>query len=204
MKIAIIGAGNVGSALASGWREQGHEVTFALREGSASAEKVATNGFTVTPVAKAGAADVIVLAVPFNAVQNAISDAGKLDGKIVVDATNPLTKALDLALGFNESGGEKVAASLPEAKVVKAFNTTGAENMNKGRDFATSPMMPIASDDAEAKAVVSKLARDLAFEPVDAGPLSAARLLEPMALFWIKQALTQNRGVDFAFALTTR
>ena len=204
MKISIIGAGNVGTALGTGWRDQGHDVTYALRGDSDSARKVARDGFPVVPLADAGNTDVVVLAVPFDAAAGALKDAGGLEGKIVVDATNPLTKTLDLAFGFSESAGERIAALAPKAKIVKAFNTTGAENMARGREFAVSPMMPIAGDDAEAKKTVAKLAQDLGFEPVDAGPLSAARLLEPMALFWIKQAMAMNRGQDFAFALTTR
>lgn len=74
------------------------------------------------------------------------------------------------------------------ARVVKAFNTTGAENMAKAHDFPSKPWMPVAGDDAQAKAVVRKLAEELGFEAIDAGPLKMSRYLEPMAMQWIKLA----------------
>jgi 8-hydroxy-5-deazaflavin:NADPH oxidoreductase len=137
-------------------------------------------------------------------VSDALRAVGPLSGKILIDATNPLTSSLDLALGFEDSGGETVARLAPEARLVKAFNTTGAENMSSAQTFPGRPMMPMASDDAEAKTVVAKLAEDLGFEAVDAGPLKAARLLEPLALFWIKQAYAQGFGRAFAFSLIRR
>jgi 8-hydroxy-5-deazaflavin:NADPH oxidoreductase len=120
------------------------------------------------------------------------------------DATNPLTPALDLAVGFTDSAGETVARLANGAQVLKAFNTTGAENMAKARSFKTKALMPVTSDSQAAKEVVTKLAGGLGFEAVDAGPLRAARLLGPMAMFWIKQAIERKFGTGFAFALTRR
>ena len=111
---------------------------------------------------------------------------------------------MELALGFADSAGETVARLAPGAHVVKAFNATGADNMASAHAFKTKPLMPVAGDDASAKAKVIKLAEDLGFEAVDAGPFTRGRLLEPMAMFWIKQALVQNQGREFAFALTRR
>jgi predicted dinucleotide-binding enzyme len=206
MRIAIVGAGNVGWALGNGWRKAGHEVSYALRETTGkSADKAKGAGFAILAMAEAAAtSEVIVLATPWAGATDAVKALGDLSGKVLVDAMNPLTPALELALGFTDSAAESVARLAPGAHVVKAFNTTGAENMAGAHDFKVKPMMPVASDDAEAKAKVLKLAADLGFEAVDAGPLRSARLLEPMALFWIKQAYVQKYGRDFAFAVTRR
>ncbi|HLK83882.1 MAG TPA: NADPH-dependent F420 reductase [Xanthobacteraceae bacterium] len=205
MDITIIGAGNVGQALGAGWRKCGHDVVYALRAASGkNADTVAAQGFRVVSLKEAADADVVVLAVPWPAVAEALQAAGSLAGKIVIDATNPLTRELELALGFNDSAGETVARLTPAARVVKAFNTTGAGNMATAHAFAAKPMMPLAGDDAEAKTVVAKLAEELGFEAIDAGRLTAARLLEPLAMFWIKLAYAQNFGRNFAFSVIRR
>jgi 8-hydroxy-5-deazaflavin:NADPH oxidoreductase len=205
MRIAIIGAGNVGQALGVGWRKCGHDVSYALRAATGkNADTVAAQGFRIVAVNEAAHADVVVLAMPWSAVAQALQAAGSLAGKIVIDATNPLTPELELALGFNDSAGETVARLAPGARVVKAFNTTGAGNMATAHAFPAKPMMPLAGDDAEAKAIIAKLAEDLGFEAVDAGPLKAARLTEPLAMFWIKLAYAQRLGRNFAFSLIRR
>jgi len=153
----------------------------------------------------AAAGEVIVLAVPWGAVPDAVKALGALDGKILVDATNPLNPDLSLAVGFNDSGGETVARLAPGARVVKAFNTTGANNMGDSRYAGpTKLMMAVAGDDASAKASVMALARDVGFEPVDAGPLAMSRHLEPLAMLWISLAMVQRMGRDFGFALLRR
>jgi predicted dinucleotide-binding enzyme len=206
MHIVIVGAGNVGSALGKGWRKAGHVVSYAPRDATGkNAERARRDGFDVVAMGEAaGRAEVIALAVPWPSIADAVKALGDLAGKTVIDAVNPVTPALELALGFTDSAAETVARLAPGAHVVKAFNTTGAENMAAAYSFKVKPMMPVASDDAGAKATVIRLAQDLGFEAVDAGPLRAARLMEPMAMFWIKQAYAQKRGRDFAFALTRR
>jgi predicted dinucleotide-binding enzyme len=205
MKIAIIGAGSVGRALGGGWRAAGHEVVYALRDlKSDSARSAAGEGFEIVPLNSAADADVTILSLPWTAIGAALKEVGPLAGSILVDTSNPLTPSLDLAIGFDQSAGEQVAKLASGARVVKAFNTTGAENMAALRDFPSRPMMPVAGDDAEAKKLVLQLAEDLGFEPVDAGPLVASRLLEPLAMFWIKQAYAQQMGRDFAFSIIRR
>ena len=206
MNIAIVGAGNVGRALAAGWRRAGHKVTLAVRnpDGGKTAD-LRREGFAVVPLdAAANAGEVIVLAVPWNAVRAAIQALGPLAGKIIVDATNPLTANFELAVGHTDSAGETVARASPGARVVKAFNTTGANNMADSRYGGGKLMMPIAGDDAAAKRAVMELAGDLGFEPVDAGPLAMSRYIEPMAMVWIKLAIVQKQGRDFGFALLRR
>jgi predicted dinucleotide-binding enzyme len=206
MNITICGSGNVGRALAGGWKQAGHSVTFAARDASgAKTAELKKDGYTVAPQAEAAkSADVIVLATPWDATAATIKALGSLAGKILVDATNPLTAKLELALGFSDSAGETVARLATGAKVVKAFNTTGANNMANSKYAAGKVVMPVAGDDADAKKTVMGLANDLGFEPVDAGPLSMSRHLEPMAMLWIKLAYAQGLGREFAFGLLRR
>lgn len=209
MNIVIVGSGNVGSALGKGWRKAGHSVTFAARDpDGARAAELKKEGFGIAALASAAKnADVVVLAMPWNGAKptmEALAVGGALAGKIVVDATNPLTANLELALGFNDSAGETVARLSGGARVVKAFNTTGADNMADSQYPGGKLMMPVAGDDAAAKQTVMALASDLGFEPIDVGPLSMSRCLEPMAVAWIKLAYAQGMGREFGFAILKR
>jgi predicted dinucleotide-binding enzyme len=206
MKIVIVGAGNVGTALGGGWQRAGHKVTFAVRNPSKRENsELRDSGLSVVPLAGAAAgADVVALTVPWPAVEPALKTVGPLNGKIVLDATNPLTSDFALAVGHNDSAGETVARLAAGAHVVKAFNTTGFNNMADSRYPGGKLMMLVAGDDANAKKAVLTLASDLGFEGVDAGPLTMSRYLEPMAMVWIKLAITQKMGRDFGFALLRR
>src|SRR5262249_56396581 len=127
-------------------------------------------------------ADVVALTVPWEARPDALKSAGALSGKVLLDCTNPVTSDLSaLQLGATTCAGEEVAKRAPGAKVVKIFNTNGAGNMADTNYGPTRPTMLYAGDDAVAKAVAARLASELGFNPVDLGPLSAARLLEPLA-----------------------
>lgn len=206
MNIVIAGSGNVGRALAAGWKKAGHTVTFSARDpGGAKAAELKQAGYAVAPQAEAAkVGEVIVLATPWDVTTATVNALGSLAGKIVVDATNPLTAKLELALGLTDSAGETVARLAPGAHVVKAFNTTGANNMANSTYASGKVMMPVAGDDAAAKKTVMGLAGDLGFEPVDAGPLAMSRYLEPMAMLWIKLAYAQGLGREFGFALLRR
>jgi 8-hydroxy-5-deazaflavin:NADPH oxidoreductase len=206
MNIVIVGAGNVGRALGCGWIRSGHKVTFAVRDpGKPELSELKQRGASVVPVTGAAAAgDVIVLSVPWRAVDASIQAIGSMAGKVVVDATNPLTADFSLAVGHDDSAGETVARQAPEARVVKAFNTTGFNNMaDSGYPNGKLAMM-VAGDDAEAKKLVVALASDLGFDAIDVGPLSMSRYLEPMAMVWIKLAIAQKMGRDFGFAVLRR
>lgn len=169
MRIAVLGGGRVGSALAATWRETGHDVA------------VSTRG-TVAETAAAG--DVVVLALPASAVAEALGEAGDLAGKIVVDATN------------NFSGGPPglvIAELVPAARYVKAFNTVFSTFMHE------TPVDPpgslvLCGDDADAKAAVAELISDLGFEAIDAGGSDVAPLVEAFARLVSKVAYDQGRG----------
>jgi predicted dinucleotide-binding enzyme len=205
MHIIIAGSGHVGRALAGGWRKIGHDITFAAREsGGPKAAELKKEGFDVVPLSGAArAADVIVLAVPWSAVETTIKALGPLAGKVLIDATDPLKSTRDLALGFSDSGGETVARLSAGARVVKAFSTTGAGNMADSQ-YPAKLMMAVAGDDASAKQTVMSLAAELGFDPVDTGPLAMSRYLEPLAMLWINLAYAQQLGPNIGFALLRR
>ncbi|MEN3376093.1 MAG: 8-hydroxy-5-deazaflavin:NADPH oxidoreductase [Hyphomicrobiales bacterium] len=206
MNIVIAGSGNVGSALADGWRKAGHDITFAMREPDSSrGMELKQNGFGAVPLgAAATSADVIALAVPWSAVQTTIEALGSLAGKVLIDTTDPLRSTRELALGFGDSGGETVARLSPGARVVKAFSTTGAGNMADSQYPGGRLMMAVAGDDVTAKQIVMTLVAELGFDPIDTGPLAMSRYLEPLAMLWINLAYTQRLGPDIGFALLRR
>ena len=198
MRIAIIGAGSVGATLGRAWLKHGEDVTWGLRNPADPKYASLPKERVKTP------AEVMVIATPWSATEAAIKSLGSLAGKTVIDCTNPLgmgPDGLQLVLGFNTSAGEQVASWTPGASVFKTLNTTGAGNMAKAADYPVKPMMLVAGDDAGKKPQVMELIGKLGFEPVDAGPLKNARLLEPFAMTWIDQAMKRGRGRDFAFAL---
>ena len=210
MRIGIIGAGNVGAALGKGWTHRGHDVCFGVRDPNAEKVKTAlaaAPGATVGTVAEAAAhGEVVVLTTPWGApTQDAVRNCGDLRDKVVFDCTNPLKAGLaGLELGHTTSAAEKVAEWAPGAHVVKVFNTTGSNNMENPDYGRQATTMFYAGDDAEAKKVAHSLASDLGFDPIDAGPLSNARLLEPLAMLWIYLAYPGGQGREIAFKLLRR
>jgi len=208
MRIGIIGAGNVGGTLGRGWARAGHEVTFGVRNVAdpKTAELLKDSTAKAASVAEAAAfGEVVVFATPWEATQDAVKSAGDLAGKIVLDTTNPLAPNLSgLTHGFETSAGERVASWASGAKVVKIVNTPGANNMADPDFNGTAASMFYCGDDAGAKAAAARLASDLGFDPVDAGNLEQARLLEPLALLWIRLAYVQKQGRDIAFKLMKR
>jgi hypothetical protein len=211
MMIAVIGHGNVGRTLGVTWATRGHKVTFGVRDpGKPEVQHLleAEPGVQALPLREAvDEAEVVCLAMPFPAALEFGAVVGDLAGKVVVDCTNPIGPGLVLAVGHHSSGAEEIARTLPAARVVKAFNSTGWENM---ADSAypgyggLRPVMPVCGDDADARRVVCRLAEDLGFEAWDWGPLTGARYLEPLAMLWIVPARAGGVGPDFAFALLKR
>jgi NADPH-dependent F420 reductase len=209
MKIAIIGTGNVGSALGKGWASQGYTVLFGTRQ--PESEKVQTllaeigaGGTAVSISTAIQQADIIVLATPWNAASDVAHAVSNWQGKIVIDATNPIAPGFQLAVGHTTSAAEQLATFLPGATVVKAFNSTGAENMADPLYDGEPTTMFICGDDADAKATVTELAEALGFDVADVGGLEAARFVEPLALVWINLAIKQGLGRNIAFKLVRR
>jgi len=208
MHIAILGAGNVGTALAIGWQRAGHTVVFGVRDPQ---QRPATRPAGVTSATLAQAAragEVVVLATPWPAVPDALAAVGDLTGKTLIDCTNPLRfgpAGLELEIGHDTSGAERVAVLARGAAVFKTLNQTGFDNMAHAAEFTVLPAaMYVAGDDVERKPVVLRLVADLGFQAIDAGGLAISRLLEPMAMLWIHLALNRGEPMTTAFAMSRR
>lgn len=209
MNIAVMGTGNVGGTLGKQWAKKGHQVTFGTRDPNSDKARnlldtAGPNATAATPSQAAAEAEVVVLALPWSTTQQVVESLGDLAGKVVIDCTNPIAPGLQLAVGMTTSGAEQVAIWAEGAKVVKAFNTTGAENMADPNYGGEAITMFICGDDADARTTVAQLAEDLGFEVADSGPLSMARYLEPLAMVWINLAMRQGWGRDIAFKLVKR
>lgn len=210
MKIAIIGAGNVGGTLGTRWAHAGHEVIFGSRDPDKAdvKELLAKAGPTAKaakPAEAARASEILLLSTPWPADKEALQSLGDLSGKVLIDATNPLLPGLaGLEIGTSTSAGEKVAGWASGAKVVKSFNTVGFNIMADTSFGAGKPVMFYCGDDAGAKQKVAQLANELGFEAVDAGPLTQARVLEPFAMMWISLANQYGLGREIGFKLLRR
>ena len=213
MKLAIIGAGNVGSTLGSAWAKKGgHEVFFGVR--SPNSDKTQALVGALGGKARAGTAaeavafgEMIVLATPWTATEAVVRSMGDLNGRTILDATNPLTMGPDglgLEIGHSISAGEKVQGWAKGSSVFKTLNTTGFGNMANPVFHGVKSVMFVAGDDMAKKPKVIELVAALGFEVVDAGPLRNARLLEAQAMLWIELALKRGLGRDWAFALVRR
>ena len=157
---------------------------------------------TLTDTAAYG--DVLVLATPWSATEQTLTSLGDLSGKIIFDCTNPLKPDFSLELGHTTSGAEQVAEWAEDARIVKVFNTTGYGNMAEPDYDGQKPTMFFAGDDHVAKSKAARMAEEIGFEAVDCGPLTHARLLEPMAVLWIYLAHDQGMGTGIAFQLLRR
>ena len=206
MRIAVIGAGNVGTTLGRGWTRRRHQVTYGVRDpSSAKAAVLAQGGVQVTaPTQAVERSEVVVLTTPWAATKDAVEALGDLGGRPLLDATNPIGPGLTLAVGDGGSGGELVQAWAPTARVVKIFNTTGVENLASPLYGDQAATMFYCGDDEPACAVAAKLAADLGFDAVSAGPLRNAALLESHALLWINLAMAQGASRGIAFKLLRR
>jgi predicted dinucleotide-binding enzyme len=213
MKLAIIGAGDVGGTLGAAWsRKGGHEVFFGVTNPRSDKtqgllREIGGTARAGTAAEAAASSDVIVLATPWPATEAAIRSMGDLEGRIVLDCTNPLAMGPDglgLEIGHGISGAEKVQGWAAGASVFKTLNTTGFSNMAEPVFDGVKSVMFVAGDDEAAKPKVLALVGELGFETVDAGPLRIARLLEPHAMLWIHLALNRGLGRDWALALLRR
>jgi 8-hydroxy-5-deazaflavin:NADPH oxidoreductase len=203
MEITIIGTGNMARGIATRALAGGHSVTLLGTE-TEKAEALArelSGNVRAGQVGDPLAGDVVVLAVWYAAVNDVLSRYGdQLDGKVVVDITNPIDvdafEPLELEAG---SAAQEIAARAPAAKVVKAFNTTFAGTLGEGR-VADQPLdVLIASDADDAKETVSRIVADAGLRPIDAGPLKRAHELE--ALGYLHMVLQQPLGTGFSSAV---
>jgi predicted dinucleotide-binding enzyme len=194
--IAIIGTGNVGMALGTEFAAQGNRIVYGSRspeseKTQALVSRTQGDASAALPAGAAGQADIVVLAVPGMVTETVARSLGDLEGKIVIDATNPLvmTEARQFEFGVATSNGEIVQAALPGARVVKAFNTVPWQVMIDPDQSPQLPLVPLSGDDAEAKARVSELVSALGLQPLDFGPIWYSRWTELTATIMLNQRL---------------
>lgn len=209
MEIAVIGTGDVGRVLGSRWSRGGHRVTFGSRHPDSEHVKellreAGENARGAQIADAAHQADVVVLAIPWKAARSTLEETGSLAGKILVDPMNPSQESAFALLKEGRAAGEWVAQWAPGARVVKAFNTTGWENMADPLYDGRPLTMFLCGDDSEAKEVVGDLARELGFEAVDVGDLRSSWALEGLARVWINLAYRAGLGRNFGFHLLRR
>lgn len=184
MRIAVLGAGNVGTALSTALVRAGHEVAVSAADPEHAQRTATAAGCRAagTNAEAVDGADVVVLAVPHRAVAGIADElADALAGKVVVDATNPLNESYSDLVTIGTSAAEELQARLPGAVVVKAFNTVFASRHADPTEGGVPLDAFVAGDDAQAKATVGELAASLGYRVVDAGSLRMARSLEEMA-----------------------
>ncbi|HSD89087.1 MAG TPA: NAD(P)-binding domain-containing protein [Kofleriaceae bacterium] len=205
MKIAIIGSGNIGGGLARAWRKHGHAITFGAHNvGRAELQVLCKEiGASAVPVRDAVAhAEVVVFAMPAKAMDDVVG-AAEYAGKIVIDCTNAVAPGMQLVYGHTTSAAEELAKKLPSARVFKSFNAQGAENLANPVYDGVRATNFFCGDDPEGKRIVRQLVEDVGFEAVDAGGLTAARLIEPLMLLWV--SCSRSLGTrDIAFKLLRR
>lgn len=208
MKIAVIGTGSVGSALGGSFARAGHAVTFAGRDPDKAARVAAGVGSgataaTSTATAAAGA-DVIVLAIPYGELAGVAAAIAPISaGKVVIDATNPLKPDYSGLATSGISAAEELAAALPGARVVKAYNTLFAANQGDPAAQGTTLDALYATDDDTAAATVAELAGEAGLRPVRVGPLVAARELESLAWLNIRLQLRNGGAWQTAYVLVS-
>ena len=183
MKVAIIGAGNVGKALATSLTRAGHDVTLAAHspETARAAAREIGAGSAKDAASAVKDARVVILAVPYTAEEAVAAEiADGTVGRTVIDVSNPI-KADFSGLATGTSAAEELQQRLPGAHVVKAFNTVFASMQADPTAHGVTIDAYIAGDDADAKRQVLELVESIGLNPLDVGPLTSARYLEGMA-----------------------
>ena len=207
MKLATIGSGNIGKSIGAWASKAGYEVIFSAKNephAQEAAKAAGNNAKSASVRAAVESADIVLLAVPYGAVKEVLSEVGPLlKGKVLIDATNALTADYsNLLLGFTTSAAEEIAKLVPEAKVVKAFNTVFAQVYASQNPKIKGNTISVfyAGDDKDAKTKVADLVKKMGFDALDAGPLKAARNLEPMALMNITLGYGLGHGTSSGFS----
>ena len=210
MRIGILGSGLMGGKLGTLLARAGHEVVFSYSRAPTKLARLAhdagARARAGTPVEAAQDADVLLLAVHWNRVDDVLQQAGDLTGKVLVTCSLPMTDDdTTLAVGHTSSGAEELAKRARGAHVVSAFGTVPSEvlfDVFAARDAGPRPSLVFAGDEEAAKATVARLIGDVGFDPVDAGPLEVARYLEPFTLLIARLAYEGEDGPALAYRFT--
>jgi 8-hydroxy-5-deazaflavin:NADPH oxidoreductase len=214
MRIGVLGSGDVGRVLATGFVKHGHEVMIGSRDPKqeklqAWVKAAGPTGSAGTFAETAGFGEVAVLATAWSGTETALALAGPehFDGKVVIDATNPLAFSQGappkLAVHGNDSAGETVQRRLPGARVVKAFNIVGNQHMIHPDFPGGPPDMFICGDDDTAKGTVADLLTSFGWRVIDVGVISSSRYLEAMAMVWILHFFKTGSG-NHAFKMLSK
>lgn len=199
MRIAIIGAGNVGGGLGKALVAAGHDVVFGVRDPESTKTLAALADIPDATAAAPGeavtGAEVVVFALRPVGLATTVAELGPLDGRVVIDAMNRFDG------DPQRSTSQDLVALLPGARIAKAFNTIGHENYATARERQSKAAMFVAGDDPEAKRVALELAGELGFQAEDAGPLANAKVLEDMVRVWLALTAAHGRTVGFAVSL---
>jgi predicted dinucleotide-binding enzyme len=215
MKVGVLGSGIVGQVLGTGFLKHGYEVKMGTREPGAEevrrwlAQTTGASAGTFADAVRFG--EIIVLAVQGRIADKVVDLAGPSNfaGKTVIDCTNPLADAppangvLKYTTGPNESLGEKIQSLLPEARVVKAFNSVGNNRMVNPHFDEGVPTMFLCGDSEAAKVQVGEIIRQFGWEPFDCGGIIASRALEPLCMLWCIPGFLRNQW-SHAFKVLTK
>lgn len=214
MNIGVIGAGNMGSALGKQFAQLGYAVLFSFSHDEQKlkelASSVGSNAKWGSPKEAAQFGDIILLTVPWPALEDAISAAGSLAGKIIISTTSPNEpdfegKATGLKTDADISAAERIAQLAPDAKVVETFNLTFAEIIKAGTDFdGQKPSLFYCGDDTGAKQTVAELVESCGYEAIDAGGLGVARSLELLSSAWVQMAAASKLFPNVALKVLKR
>ncbi|WP_353932751.1 NADPH-dependent F420 reductase [Okeanomitos corallinicola TIOX110] len=205
MKIGILGAGNIGGNLGKLWAETGHEVFFAVRSPQSDKVQAILNSITAnfhtgTIEEAVTFADVILLSIHWQNVPEILTQIQDIiTDKILIDSTNRMIPPPADTTG---SAAGDIARLLPTAKIIKAFNTLGANNLTNLQFGAENASTFICGDDTEAKSIVTQLAQEIGFDVVDVGLLNTAPLIESLAKLWVQ--ISRQYGRETAFKLLKR
>lgn len=207
MRIGILGSGLMGGKLGTLFARAGHEVVFSYAHHPEKLEKLARDAGgkarAGTPREAAQDADALLLAVHWSRMDDVLSQAGDLAGKVILSCSLPMNDDdTALVVAHTSSGAEELAKRFPEARFVCAFNTVPSEvlfGVFEARHEANRPSLVYCGDDPGGKEIAAGLIRDMGFEPVDAGPLRIARYTEPFALLVAQLAYEGEEGPELAY-----
>jgi predicted dinucleotide-binding enzyme len=207
MRIGILGSGLMGAKLGTIFARAGHDVVFSYARSREKLERLARdaggNARAGTPREAAQDADALLLAVHWSRVDDVLQEAGDVSGKVIVTCSLPMNADdTELVVAHTSSGAEALAAKVPAAQVVAAFQTIPSEvlfDVFERRGDATRPSMVVCGDHPNAKRVAATLIRDAGFDPIDAGPLRIARYTEPFALLIGQLAYEGDEGPELAY-----
>jgi predicted dinucleotide-binding enzyme len=205
MRIGILGSGLMGGKLGSLFVRAGHDVVFSYARSTEKLERLAkeAGARAGTPREATQDADALLLAVHWLRIDDVLSQAGDLSGKMIVTCSLPMDAAnTGLVIGQASSGAEELAKKVAKALVVSAFNTVPSEvffGVYEARRKADRPSLVYCGDDARSKEVAAELIRDVGFNPLDAGPLRVARYTEPFALLMGQLAYEGEEGPELAY-----